>query len=58
MTRIEAERLALEGNAKEPKSTGLTFAAARCLPMAGEWYVAGYYKGRHEVAYVRDWNDQ
>lgn len=53
MTRMQAERRAAELTAKEPKTTGLTFAAKPCVPMPGEWYVAGFYQGR-EVQYVRE----
>lgn len=53
MTRMEAETRAAELSRKEPKSTGLTFTAKPCVPMPGEWYVAGFFKGQ-EVSYSRD----
>lgn len=53
MTRMEAERRAMELSDKEPKTTGLTFAAKPVLPEPGKWYVAGFHGGK-EVSYVRE----
>ena len=53
MTRMQAEARVVELTAKEPKASGLTFAAKPCAPVIGHWYVAGFFKGQ-EVAYVRD----
>lgn len=50
MTRMQAEKRAMDLTIREPRSTGLTFAAK----LAGTgWYVAGFYRGS-EVTYVRD----
>jgi hypothetical protein len=53
VTRMQAETRAAELGRKEPKASGLTFAAKPCAPCIGHWYVAGFFKGE-EVAYVRD----